>query len=97
MSALAWVLTFGAVWRLTLLVVADEITRPGREWATDHIHSDRLDYLLTCPWCASLHVAPVVVGSGLAWANGWGWQLAAGSLTASVLTGWLSSFASPDG
>lgn len=97
MSGLAWLLALGATWRITLLVVADEITRPAREWALRVQPTERLDYLLSCPWCASVWVAPVVVGSGLAWAEGWGWQLAAGSLAASAAVGFLSSFASPDG
>lgn len=53
-------------------------------------------YLLTCPWCASIYVAGPVVASGLAWSTGWGWQLTAGALAASAVTGFLARFAAPE-
>lgn len=98
MTGLGWFLVIGATWRLTMLLVADEITRPARAailrcWGDN----DRLDYLLGCPWCASLWVAPVVTASGIAWAGSTWWQLIAGSLGVSALVGFLSAFASPDG
>jgi hypothetical protein len=98
MSALAWLLALGAAARITLLVVADEITKPLREriWERPRVELDHgIGYLLTCPWCASIWVAPPVLASGLAWGDGWGWQLAAGSLAVSFVVGWLASFASP--
>ena len=97
MTPVSWVLAALAVWRVTLLVVADEITRPAREALLRRWAGGRVDYLLSCPWCASIWVAPVVVGSGLAWGDGWGWQLGAASLGFSALAGLLSSIASPDG
>ena len=97
MTTVAWVLTIGATMRLTLLVVADHVTQPIRDRIEARWTSDEVAYLLACPWCASVYIAPFVVASGLAWSDGWGWQLAAGSLTASVVTGWLSSFAAPSG
>jgi len=96
-SVLAWVLAALAVWRVTLLVVADELTRPLRELVLRRWDGGRLEYLLSCPWCASVWVGPVVIGSGMAWGDGWAWQLGAGTLGFSALTGWLSAFASPDG
>lgn len=97
MSALAWVLTVGAIWRLTFLVTADEITRPARNGLAEWIDTDWFSYWISCSWCVPPWIAPPVVASGLAWSSGWGWQLAAGSLAASAVTGFLSSFASPDG
>jgi hypothetical protein len=96
-SALCWVLAIGAVWRTTLLVVADEITAPLRERLIGEAVEGRMAYLLSCPWCASIWLGPLVIGTGLAWGDGWFWQLGAGTLTASAVAGWLSSFASPDG
>ena len=97
MTGLTWALAIGATWRVTLLVTSDEITRRPRNWAADRIDTDWFSYWISCNWCSSWWAGIVVVGSGLAWGNGWGWQLAAGALTASAVTGFLSSFASPDG
>jgi hypothetical protein len=54
-----------------------------------------LRYLLTCPWCVSMYVAVLAVGSGLLLSSGWGWQLAAGALTASAVTGTWAERAAP--
>lgn len=114
MSALAWFLTVGATYRLTLLVVADEITDPARDRLFDRLDPlgvafDHDEYgsqfargprpwlvrMLSCPWCVSMWLAPAVVGSGLAWSPGWGWQLTAGALTASAVTGAAAHYAAP--
>lgn len=55
----------------------------------------KLSYLLQCSWCASMWIAPLAVASALAWGDGWGWWLAAGTLAASAVTGFLASYASP--
>ena len=44
-----------AVYRTTRLVVADELTHPGRVWVNRR--SKTLGYLVTCPWCMSIWVA----------------------------------------
>jgi hypothetical protein len=51
-------LTVGAlaVYRLTRLVVDDEVTRPLRERAEPHL-GERALYLVSCPWCVSPYVA----------------------------------------
>lgn len=96
MSPLVALVAALACYRATLLVTADEITRPWRDRALEQLGDDsRLGYLIGCPWCASMYVAPAVVGSALAWGDGWGWWLAAGSLAASAVTGALASYASP--
>ncbi len=55
-------LTVGAlaVYRLTRLVVDDEVTRPLRDLAGDDL-TRPLAYLVSCPWCVSPYV-------GAAWA-----------------------------
>ena len=86
-----------AAYRLTLLVVADEVTRPWRERLVDRLGEDtRPAYLLTCPWCSGMYVAPVAVASAMAWGDGWGWWLAAGSLAASGFVGALATYAAPN-
>lgn len=97
MTGLCWVLAIGAVWRLTLLIVADEITHPARVRARKLWPSEGFAYWLSCTWCVPPWIAPPIVASGLAWSDGWGWQLVTGSLAASAVVGFLSTFASPDG
>jgi hypothetical protein len=52
-------------------------------------------YLIGCPWCASAWIALPVVGSALAWGDGWGWQLPAGVIGLRAATGLLASIAHP--
>lgn len=97
LGPLTFTLTALAVYRLTLLVTADELTRPWREWAIEKLGAEsRWAYLIECPWCCSMYVAPPAVLSALAWSDGWGWKLAAGSLAASAVTGIAATYASPN-
>lgn len=91
MTPLGWVLAGLACYRLTLLVHADKITAPLRARL-----SGWWKKLAGCPWCLSVWLAPPIVASGLAWGDGWGWQLVAGSLAVSGATGFLSVWAQPD-
>lgn len=86
-----------ATYRLTLLIVADNITKRPRRWLVDRAPSSRLAYFITCPWCTSWWIAILVTWSAMAWGNGWGWQLPAVAMAASGATGFLASYASPDG
>lgn len=61
-----------AVSRVTGLIVADEITRPGREAILRRLDENRpvhqmLAYLISCAWCAGIYVG---VGGALA---AWRW------------------------
>jgi hypothetical protein len=51
------------VYRLTRLIVLDEILAPVREWVWDRKspRDSQIGYLLTCPWCVSLWAALPVV------------------------------------
>lgn len=60
-----------ATYRLTRLVISDEIAREPREWALARIDAIRkkhpklaykLEYLLGCPWCVSVWAGAVVFG-----------------------------------
>jgi hypothetical protein len=51
------------VYRLTRLVVLDEILAPVRDWIWDRKspRDSQIGYLFTCPWCVSLWAALPVV------------------------------------
>lgn len=94
MTPLVAVLAVLAVYRLTLLVVADEITRPPRDWLIERV-PDRVGVLLSCPWCMSVWISVPV-----AWVayehGGSGWFLVpALALSASAVAGFLAEFAAP--
>lgn len=49
------VIRTAAAWRLTRLVVDDEITRELRDAvAAKHGHGSKLTYLVNCPYCVSV-------------------------------------------
>lgn len=50
-----------ATWRLTQLVVEDEITRPAREWVARRWPDSPVNYLLGCRKCVSVWAGIVVV------------------------------------
>lgn len=50
-----------AVYRMTRLVVEDEVTRPARERITARRPGGRAAYLVTCPWCVSFWLAALWV------------------------------------
>jgi len=68
-----------AAWRLTELVVADEVTRPVRERVTGRWPGTRLAYLLSCRTCVAVWAAaatqllpdPVTEGLAVAAATMW--------------------------
>jgi hypothetical protein len=53
------------VYRLTRLIVLDEILAPVRDWIWDRKspRSSHIGYLFTCSWCMSLWVALPIVFS----------------------------------
>jgi hypothetical protein len=99
MSVWVWLVYALAVARMTGLVVADDITRPGRDWIIDHLPARpvfaAVEELLTCPWCASMWLAAAAVP--MAWH--WGtrpWLLGpALVLTLSQVTGMTSTLGRP--
>lgn len=83
--------------RLTRLILDDEITRPAREKALQALIdlgerrpdllpvTERLEYLLSCPWCVSIYSGAAIfalrrVAPGLA-------DVVSGALAASAVTG----------
>jgi len=62
-----WLLAFLACYRMTRLVTADEITKPLRIWAVTK--SQRVGYLMSCDWCLSIWLAPLVAIPVTLWPN----------------------------
>lgn len=94
MTPLVVVLAILAVYRLTLLVVADEITAPIRDRLVERV-PDRVGLLLTCPWCMSVWLSVPVAWTAYEH-GGSGWFLVpALALSASAVTGFLAEFAAP--
>lgn len=60
-----WLLAFLACYRLTRLITADVITQPLREKVADR--SPFLGYLVSCDWCLSIWLAPVVATPVVLW------------------------------
>lgn len=46
----------------------------------------------TCPFCLGFWATAAFVGSGMLWADGWGWQLVAGCFAASYVAGQLAAW-----
>lgn len=86
-----------ATYRLTRIVISDEVMREPREWALARIDAIRkkhpklaykLEYLLGCPWCVSIWASGTLlllrrVDPALA-------NYVSGVLAASLVTGILS-------
>jgi hypothetical protein len=52
-----------AVFRMTRLIVEDEVTRPARERITNRHPDGRAAYFVTCPWCVSFWLAVLWVAA----------------------------------
>lgn len=57
MSFILLLLALGSTWRLARLFTVDEITRPLRDRIARV--NDWWAYLITCPWCLSIWLAPL--------------------------------------
>lgn len=80
-----------ATYRLTKLVIDDEITAEAREKLEDHLSahpgklSDKVSYLITCPWCVSIWAGAGV--KVLRLASPKAANVVSGFLAASAITG----------
>lgn len=93
-------LVLGATYRLTLLLVADEVLDEPRDWVVARLlqrfgPESKLVILVTCPWCMSMYVGAVVTMTALEYGTDTWWQFVAGLLTASGFTGALATAAKP--
>jgi hypothetical protein len=61
------VLTILASWRLARLLSVDEVFQPVRNWFGER--GDRWAYFVTCPWCLSMYISPVLATVVVAWSD----------------------------
>lgn len=78
--------------RLTRLITSDALTEGPRTWLLNRLDGwPRLQYLITCDWCASMYASlAVVAGYHASHANMW-FMGALAVLAASYVTGALAS------
>lgn len=92
MTPLHLALILLATARLTRLVTGDQITERPRVWLTLKLEGHpQLQYLLHCPWCASMYVGAVVAGAWWAWGDTMWLMMVYAALSASYATGFLAS------
>lgn len=96
---IVYLVSFLACYRLTLLVTADELTAPPRDWLVERLERDGRDskvaYLIQCPWCASVWIGFAVAWTGWQYGDRAWWFIPAWALSASAVTGFLATFAKP--
>ncbi|MSW50555.1 MAG: DUF1360 domain-containing protein [Actinobacteria bacterium] len=96
MDLLAFFLALGAVARLTRLVNSDVLTQPFRDLVERRAgRASALDYLVGCPWCLSIWLAPPVMTAAYLAPHAWWFVIPAASLTASYLYALLAVNADP--
>lgn len=90
-GALALAVDALATFRLTRLVVEDELTSPIREavWKRYDASDTKIGYLLTCPWCVSIWVGVGVVAARRIAPSAW--EPVAAVLAGSTVTGMIAS------
>jgi hypothetical protein len=85
-------LTIGAIMRLTRLVTADFITSPIRDRLMDRWGDEsKRAYLLTCDYCASVYIAPIVATVAVLWGDNRVVIIGLIALTASFIAGYVAS------
>lgn len=88
MQVYEWLLTLGAVLRITRFLNADVLAEPFRSWVERTFGEDsKLAYLVTCPWCASIWVALAVVPVSYFAGGDVLWFIACSILSISYLVG----------
>jgi hypothetical protein len=78
-----------ATYRLTRLLVIDEISRPARAWLGQR-YTGWFVYLTSCIWCMSMWVSGLVVVL-LTYFAPYAWSFAASLLAFSAVAGYLGS------
>lgn len=89
---LLFLITVGAIVRLTRIVTADYITAPIRDRLTERWGEDaKRSYLLTCDYCASVYVAPIVATVAVLWGDNRVVIIGLLALTASFVAGIIAA------
>lgn len=81
-------LGFLAVARLTHVVTTDYVFDRPRAWIQAKA-PDSVAYLVTCPWCLSIHFGAGVAAAVYAWHGHWWVQIPLIGLGASYFTGYF--------
>lgn len=93
MNTLLAILTILAVWRMTRLVTVDYLTDPFRHWVARRSGPEgKLTYLVECPWCFSVWLAPPIVFAAVWWPDNRAVWIAMLAGAASAMSGLLSGF-----
>lgn len=88
-------LTLIAVYRASRLITSDFITEPIRVWIENRYGTDsKRAYLVTCNWCLSVYVAPLVVVPVVLWPSNRAVVAIVFSLAASAFAGLIATWQS---
>lgn len=88
MTYLLWIAATLATYRLTRLITADRITERLRIEVDSRYKM--LGYLITCDWCLSIWIAPVVAWIVRLWGHVIVVQIGVAALAMSAVTGLMS-------
>lgn len=89
-------LTILFVWRVTRLLVADQILKPVRDRIVLRLGPDQwFAYLITCPWCTSVWVGAGTAVAAYWWADTRWWFIMVLAGAASLVTGVGSTWLDP--
>lgn len=88
MTYLLWIAATIATYRLTRLITADRITERLRIEVESRYKM--LGYLITCDWCLSIWIAPIVASVVHVWGDVAVVQIGVAALAMSAVTGLMS-------
>lgn len=92
MTAVQLVLLILATARITRLITDDKITERPRTWLVLKLEGHpQFQYLMYCPWCASMYVGAVVAGAWWAWGDTMWFMTTTAALSASYAAGFLAN------
>lgn len=96
LDPLTTLLTVLFVWRVTRLLVADQILHPIRARIVLRLGPDQwFAYLITCPWCTSVWIGAGTFTAAWWWADTRWWFIMVGAGAASLVTGIGSAWLDP--